>query len=60
MALSVINSRRGPSSCEGMILKCRGMPGQGSGSAWVGKQGEGGWDSGFSKGKQEKGITLEV
>jgi hypothetical protein len=40
--------------------QCRGMPGQSRGSGWVGEQGEGGWDLGFSEGKQGKGITLEM
>jgi hypothetical protein len=37
--------------------QCRGMPGQGSWSGWVGDQGGGGWDRGFSEGK---GITSEM
>jgi hypothetical protein len=36
------------------------MTGQGSGRGWVGKQGEGGWDRGFSEGKPGKGITFEM
>jgi hypothetical protein len=36
------------------------MPGQGSGSGWVGEQGEGRWDMKFSEGKPGKGITLEM
>jgi hypothetical protein len=35
--------------------QCRGMSGQGSGSGWVGEQGEGGWNRGFLKGNQERG-----
>ena len=35
MALSVINGRRGP------LSSCRGIPGPGSGSEWVGEQGDG-------------------
>jgi hypothetical protein len=38
----------------------RGMPGPGSGSGWVGEQGEGGEDREFSKGKLGKGITFEM
>jgi hypothetical protein len=34
------------------------MPGSGSGSRWVGKQGDGGGDSGFSEGKPGKGINV--
>jgi hypothetical protein len=57
-----INERRGPWSCEGSMPQCREMPGQGSGSVWVGKQGKGGgeWDREFLEGKQEKGITFEM
>jgi hypothetical protein len=29
-----------PWSCEGSMLQYRGMPGPGSGSGWVGEQGE--------------------
>jgi hypothetical protein len=29
--------RRGPWSLEGSMPQCRGMPGQGSGSGWVGE-----------------------
>jgi hypothetical protein len=36
------------------------MSGQGSRSGWVGEQGEGGWDRGFSEGKPGKGITFEM
>jgi hypothetical protein len=39
---------------------CRGMPGQGSSSGWVGKQVEGVWNRGFSEGKPERGITFEM
>jgi hypothetical protein len=35
--------------------QCRGIPRQGSGSGWVGKQGEGGWNRGFREGNQERG-----
>ena len=44
----------------------RGMPGQGSGSGWMGertlsyKQGDGGWDRGFPERKPGKGITFEI
>jgi hypothetical protein len=38
----------------------RGMPGPGSGSGWVGKQGEEGEDRGFSERKVGKGITFEM
>ena len=38
--------------------QCREMPGPGSGSRWVGEQGEEGCDRGFSEGKPGKGITF--
>jgi hypothetical protein len=40
----------GPWSCEDLMLQCTGMPGQGNRSGWVGKQGKGGGDRGFSEG----------
>jgi hypothetical protein len=42
------------------MLLYRGMPGPGSRSEWVGKQGNGGEDRGFSEGKLGKGITFEM
>jgi hypothetical protein len=36
------------------------MPGPGSGSAYLGEQGDGGEDSGFLEGKLGKGITFEM
>jgi hypothetical protein len=41
MASSSINGRRGPLSYEGSMSQSGGMPGPGSGSGWVGEQGEG-------------------
>jgi hypothetical protein len=38
----------------------RGMPGQGSRSGWIGDQGEGRWDRGFSEEKPGKGISFEM
>jgi hypothetical protein len=38
----------------------RGMPALGSWSGWVGEQGEGGEDRGFSEGKLGKEITFEM
>jgi hypothetical protein len=35
-------------------------PGPGSRSGWVGEQGEGGGDRGFSEGKLGKEITFEM
>ena len=55
-----INERRGPWSCEGLMPQYRGMPGPGSGSGWVGKQGKGGRGRGPSEGKSGKGITFEM
>jgi hypothetical protein len=46
--------RRDSWSREGSMPQCRGMPGPGSGSGWVGEQGVGEWDRGFSEGKPEK------
>jgi hypothetical protein len=40
--------------------QCRGMPGPGSGSGWVGEQGEEKGGRGFSEGKLGKGITFEM
>jgi hypothetical protein len=36
------------------------MTGPGSGSGWIGEQGEGGRHSGFSEGKPGKGITFDI
>ena len=41
MVLLDINRRRGFWSYEGMMPYCRGMPGQGSRSGWVGDQKKG-------------------
>jgi hypothetical protein len=60
MALWDINEKRGPWFCEGLMSQCRGMPGPGSGSRWVGEQGKGGRVRGFSEGKPGKGITFEM
>jgi hypothetical protein len=38
----------------------RGMPGPGSRNGWVGEQGEGREDRGFSEGKPGKGTTFEM
>jgi hypothetical protein len=40
--------------------QCRGMPRWGGRSEWVGGQGEGEWDRGFSERKPGKGITFEM
>jgi len=54
VALLVINVRRGPWSCEGLIAQCRGMPGPERRSEWDGEQGEWGGDKGLSRGNQER------
>jgi hypothetical protein len=59
MALWDINERRGPWSCEGSMPLCRGIPGEGSRSGWVGEQGEGEWDGRELEGKPGKVITFE-
>jgi hypothetical protein len=40
--------------------QCRGRPGPGSRSGWVGDPGEGGWDGGLVDVKPGKGIALEM
>ena len=42
------------------MSQCRGMPGQGSGSGWVGAQEKGGWEREFLEGKLGKGETFEM
>jgi hypothetical protein len=42
------------------VPQCGGMPGYKSGSWWVGAQGKGVWDRGFSEGNPGKGITFEM
>jgi hypothetical protein len=41
-------------------LQCKGIPGEGSRSGWVGEQGKGSWDRGFGEGKPGKGTTFEI
>ena len=60
MALSVINRKKGPWSCEGLMPQCRGMSGPESRSEWVGEEKEWGGDRGFSEGKPGKAITFEM
>jgi hypothetical protein len=47
-------------SYEGCILQCEGMPGPGSGSGWVGEQGEGGGERErvFFRGETRKGDNI--
>jgi hypothetical protein len=49
---------RGPWSCEGSMPQCRGMPRSGSGSRWIGEQGEG--RGSFSEGKPGRRIIFEM
>ena len=56
--LVVINGRRGPWSYEGSMPQYRGMPGPGSRSGWVGKQGSGEGNRGFLEGNLGKRITF--
>jgi hypothetical protein len=60
MAYLVINERRGPWSFEDSMPRYRGLPGPGSRSRWVGEQGQGEGDRGFSERKLGKGITFEM
>ena len=63
-----INERRGPWLCEGSMPPCRGMPGRGGRSRWVGggtpsqkqvvEDGIGGIREVGDK--QEKGITFKI
>jgi hypothetical protein len=43
-----------------LYAQYRGMRGPESKDGWVGEQGEGGRDRGFSEGKLGKGITFEM
>jgi hypothetical protein len=58
MALSDINRRRGPWSCEGSMPQCREMPEHGNKSGWVDEQGEGEQNREILEGKPGKGITF--
>jgi hypothetical protein len=60
MALLVLNGRRGPWSCEGSMPQCRGMPGPGSWSGWVGEQGEERGDWRLLERKPGKAITFKM
>jgi hypothetical protein len=60
MALLIISGRGGSWSYEDLVLQCRGLPGQGSRSGWVGEQEEGGRDRVFLEEKPGKGITFET
>ena len=61
-ALSGINGRGSPWSCEGLMPQCRGMLGQWGWSGWVGTYSHRirVRDRGFSEGKLGKGITFEM
>jgi hypothetical protein len=60
MALSVINGRIDPCSCEGSMPQYRGMPRPGRASGWAGVQGEQGGDEGrvFFGGGKRKGDNI--
>jgi hypothetical protein len=58
--LVTIKGRRGPWSGEGSMPQYKGMPGPGSGSEWVGEQGQGEGDRGFLEGKLGKGIAFKM
>ena len=45
-----------PLGLKMLDTQCRGILGQGIGNGWVGKQGEGERNRGFSEGKQGKGT----
>jgi hypothetical protein len=49
----VITGRRGSWSGEGLMLQCRGMPGQGCGSGWMVSRGR---DGGIGIFRGEKKI----
>jgi hypothetical protein len=57
------NGKRGPWSCEGLVLQYRGMPGQEMGVGGLRSRGRmegvGDFQRGFSEGKLGKGITLK-
>jgi hypothetical protein len=55
-----MNGRRGPWFCEGSMSQYREIPGLGSGSVWVGEQGEVGGNTGFLDGNLGKGKTFEM
>jgi len=51
----LVNGRRGPCSYEVSVPQCRGMPGPGIGSGWVGERGKKGEGIGyFQRGNQER------
>jgi hypothetical protein len=56
----LVSHQLDPWSCEGSIPQYKELPGPGSGSGWVGEQGEGGRNRGFSEGKLGKGTTFEM
>jgi hypothetical protein len=45
-------------ACKGSMPQCRGMPGPGSGSEWVGEQREEGRDRGFLEGTPGNGDNI--
>ena len=49
-----------PLVLQSFMSQYREMPGPGSRSGWVGEQGKGGGDRGFSERKLGKGIAFEM
>jgi hypothetical protein len=58
MALWDINERKDSWFCEVLMLQCRGMPGPGSGSGWIGEQGEAAWDRRVLGGEMRRGDKI--
>jgi hypothetical protein len=54
MVLSNVSGRRGPWFCEGLIPRCRGIPGQGSRSGYVAEKREDGIRE-FGRQNEERG-----
>jgi hypothetical protein len=53
-----MRGERGPWSCKGSMPQCRGMPGQGSRSGWISKQGGGGMGWSGVRGETAKGDKI--
>ena len=52
--LLVISGRRGSWPYKGLMPQCKGIPGQGSNSGWIGEQQEGDEIGCFQRGNQER------
>jgi hypothetical protein len=55
----VVHQYRGSWYSEGLMPKCRGMPGHGSRIGWVGEQGRAEGIVGFQRGNQESELHLK-